>query len=90
MALVNYVVYVRPDDVPLVFHLDRDEGEATPVALNAAPGRVVQYARSLEAWASARPIPPGGLPPEFFVGMGEVCPTAITVAADAAEATPLH
>ena len=88
MTLVNYVVYVRPDDVPLVFHLDK--GEATPIAMDAAPGRVVQYARSLEAWANARPIPPGGLPAEFFTGMREVCPMAITVAVDEAHALHLH
>ena len=90
MALVNYVVYVRADDAPLVFRLDREGVEAVAVEPDAAPGRVVRYARSLEAWANERPGPPGGLPPEFFAGMREICPTAVTLAVDEAQAGQPH
>ena len=49
MALVNYMIYVKADNEALIFRLDKDEGEATPVGVETAPGRIVEYARSLEA-----------------------------------------
>ena len=90
MALVNYVIYVTAGHSPLVFRLDQHEGEAIPVEMETAPTLILRYARSLEAWADERPIPPGGLAADFFVGMREVCPTAVTVAVDEAEPVPLH
>jgi hypothetical protein len=88
VGLVNYAVFVTVGRSPLVFRLDEHEGEATPIAMETAPAAVVRYARSLEAWADNRPMPAGGLAPEFFTGMHEVCPTGITVAVD--EAAPVH
>jgi hypothetical protein len=57
MALVNYMIYVKADNEALIFRLDKDEGEATPIGVETAPDRIAEYARSLEAWANNRPIP---------------------------------
>ena len=89
MALVNYMIYVKTDNEALIFRLDKDEGEATPIGVETAPGRVAEYARSLEAWANNRPIPLDGMAADFFSGMREVCPTGATVAVDETEASNL-
>jgi hypothetical protein len=90
MALVNYMIYVKADDEALIFRLDKDAGEATPIGVETAPDRIVEYARSLEAWANNRPIPLEGMAAEFFAGMREVCPTGATIAVDETEASLLH
>ncbi len=87
---MNYLVYVVPHSLPLIYRLDEQADEATPITLQAAPVRVVRYARSLEAWANNQPVPPGGLPAEFFIGMREVCPTGVTVAVNEGESCHLH
>ena len=90
MALVNYMIYVNADGEALIFHLDKDEGEATPTDFSTAPSRIVECARSLIAWATNQPFPSSGLPADFFIGMREVCPTGITVAVDESESLYLH
>ena len=90
MALVNYMVYVKADDETLIFRLDKDAGEAIPVGVETAPGRIVEYARLLEAWANKRPIPLEGVAAEFFAGMREVCPTAMTIAVHETAASRRH
>jgi hypothetical protein len=90
MALVNYMIYVKADNEALIFRLDKDEGEATPIRVETAPDRIAEYARSLEAWANNRPIPLEGTAAQFFAGMREVCPTGATIAVDETEASHLH
>jgi hypothetical protein len=87
---MNYLVYVAPDSLPLIYRLDSHADEATPIGLADAPIRVVQYARSLEAWANSRPMPLDALPAEFFAGMREVCATGVTVAVNEDESSHLH
>ncbi|TDH58086.1 hypothetical protein E2C06_34435 [Dankookia rubra] len=90
MALVNYMVYVKANDETLIFRLDKDAGEAIPIGVETAPGRIVEYARLLEAWANKQPIPLEGTAAELFAGMREVCPTGATIAINETEASILH